>query len=239
MGVEDKKKCEGLRRTEALAALGSVSAGVTHEVRNAMTGILGLTQVAQRRHATRPEATGELLVLIEQESQRCVEILTRFLNYTRAHDNVRAEIELADVIGDVGKLVSHQLTMNQVRLQFDAESDVPRVRVDVSAFKQVVLNLVINAMHAIGTRGGQVSIRVRRFGDGHAEVLVEDDGPGVPPDLSDCIFEPFFTTKNQAGTGLGLAVSRRIVEEHGGTLTLEDSLGTGAVFAVRLPGVDG
>ncbi len=234
-----ESKNDGARnRTEALAALGQVSAGVTHEVRNAMTGILGFTQVALRRMKSKPEAATELLELIEKETQRCVEILTRFLSFTRPASPGHARLDVAETVDSVGRLMAHQLNMNGVKLDVELADDVPPVLADGSALKQVVLNLMINAMQAMGEGGGRVMVSTRRTDDGFAELRVADDGPGVPAEVAARIFEPFFTTKEEgAGSGMGLAVSRGIIEEHGGTLTLDSVPGQGAMFSLRLPGI--
>jgi signal transduction histidine kinase len=228
----DKKE-----RTESLAALGQVAAGVTHEVRNVMTGILGFAQVAMRKIDAQPEAAGELLLLIEKETQRCVDILTQFLSFTRPVGAPKVPVDVGDVIVSVGRLMHHQLNMNRVKLDVELAPSLPLALADPGALKQVVLNLVINAMHAVGEKGGHVQLSGRRGGDGMLELSVADDGPGVGGDVAERIFEPFFTTKAVGqGSGMGLAVSREIVEEHGGTLRLEpQAAGGGAVFTIRLP----
>jgi two-component system NtrC family sensor kinase len=225
------------KQTESLAALGQVAAGVTHEVRNVMTGILGFAQVARRRLDDKPEAACELLGLIEKETQRCVDILTQFLSFTRPRGAPKVPVDVGEVIVSVGKLTNHQLNMNRVKLEVELEPALPLALADPSALKQVVLNLVLNAMHAVGDKGGHVQLRGRRGGDGMLELSVSDDGPGVAGDVAERIFEPFFTTKPVGqGSGMGLAVSREIVEEHGGTLRLEPpGAGGGAVFMIRLP----
>ncbi|MDB4970764.1 MAG: integral rane sensor signal transduction histidine kinase [Myxococcales bacterium] len=236
----DAKKDDAQARMEALAALGQVGAGVTHEVRNVMTGILGFTQVALKRVHAKPEAAAELLELIEKEAQRCVEILTQYLSFTRPRKRERAPLDLSDVVVSVARLMNHQLNMNRVKLEVELAEDVPLVMADAGALKQVVLNLMINAMQALKGSGGRVQVMGRRTSDGGAEVQVRDDGPGVPPEVAAQIFEPFFTTKPDGeGTGMGLAVSRGIIEEHGGTLTLDSAPGRGAIFSLRLPGIAG
>jgi signal transduction histidine kinase len=227
----------GQERMEALAALGQVAAGVTHEVRNVMTGILGFTQVAMRKVESKPESASELLQLIEKETQRCVDILTQFLSFTRPRGAAKVPINVGDVIVSVGKLMHHQLNMNRVKLEVELARELPLALADAAGIKQVVLNLVINAMQALGDKGGRVILRGRRGADGMLELSVADDGPGVMRDVAERIFEPFFTTKPVGqGSGMGLAVSREIVAEHGGTLRLEPPTADGgAVFTLRLP----
>ena len=236
----EKKKDEAQSHLEALAALGQVGAGVTHEVRNVMTGILGFTQVALKRVQTKPETAAELLELIEKETQRCVEILTQFLSFSRTARREKAAVDLSEVVASVGKLMAHQLNMNRVTLDVDLADDVPRVMADGGALRQVLLNLMLNAMQSLNGLDGRVRVIARRTGDGGAEVQVQDDGPGVPADVAARIFEPFFTTKPDGeGTGMGLSVSRGIVEEHGGTLMLHNGSEGGATFSFKLPGLPG
>ena len=228
---------DGAERIETLAALGQVAAGVTHEVRNVMTGILGFAQVAMRKIDGDPQAVSELLQLIEKETQRCVDVLTQFLSFTRPSGAAKVPVDIGDIIVSVGRLMHHQLNMSRVKLDVELAPALPLALADASALKQVVLNLVINAMHAVGDKGGHVQLRAQRGGDGMLELSVADDGPGVAGDVAERIFEPFFTTKPVGqGSGMGLHVSRGIVEEHGGTLRLEPaSTGGGAVFTIRLP----
>ena len=228
---------DGQERMEALAALGQVAAGVTHEVRNVMTGILGFAQVAMRKVDSNPETASELLGLIEKETQRCVDVLTQFLSFTRPSGAAKVPVDVGDVVVSVGKLMQHQLNMNRVKLEMDLAPELPLALADPSALKQVLLNLVINAMHAVGEKGGRVQLRGRRGGDGMLELSVADDGPGVSADVAARIFEPFFTTKPIGkGSGMGLAVSREIIEDHGGTLRLEpQAAGGGVRFTIRLP----
>jgi two-component system, NtrC family, sensor kinase len=238
--MSGQKRDDDEERAAALAALGQVAAGVTHEVRNVMTGVLGFTQVAKKRLPTQPESVAELLELIEKESQRCVEILTHFLGFTRTRRGDKLPVDLRDVVTSVCKIMAHQLNMNRVKLEVAVDDDVPRVSADAAALKQVVLNLMINAMQAQlplqNGHDGLVRVTARRASDGAALVEVHDDGPGVPAELAGKIFEPFFTTKPAGqGTGMGLAVSRDIVEEHGGTLTLAPPADGGATFSLKLP----
>jgi signal transduction histidine kinase len=224
---------EARARMAQLAALGQVAAGVTHEVRNVMTGVLGFTQVAKKRAETEPENVGELLGMIEKESQRCLEILTNFLRFTRPRRHDLQPVALRDVVDGACRLMAHPLGLRHMKLEVSI-GDAPLVLGDRAALEQVVLNLMLNAMQAQDD-GGTVRVSLSRSGTG-AEIRVADDGPGVPEDVAARLFQPFFTTKGD-GTGMGLHVSRDVAVEHGGTLTLERGEGRGAVFALKLPGI--
>ena len=223
------------QRLETLAAVGQFGAGVTHEVRNVMTGILGFAQVARRKCVGQPQAAAEMLEFIETESLRCLEILTQHLGFTRRQDPTRRAFALCDIVASVSRLTGHQLTMNRVKLEVDLAADLPSLHGDSGALKQVILNLVMNAMQALGSDGGRIRMVGRRASDGFVELQIADDGPGVSAEVAARIFEPFFTTKPDGeGTGLGLSLSRKIVEDHGGTLSLTTA-SSGAVFTLLLP----
>ena len=225
-------------RMETLAAVGQVGAGVTHEVRNVMTGILGFAQLARGKAASKPEKTDELLQLIEKESMRCLDILTQYLSFTRPRAPEHAPVDLSQVVAGVDKLVHHHLHLHKVKLHLQLAADLPAVRGDAGALKQVLLNLIMNAMHAMKTTGGTVRIVGARHADGAAQLHVQDDGPGGPAALAGRSFDPFFSTKPVGeGTGMGLSVSRTIVEQHGGTLSLDGNGAamSGATFTLYLP----
>jgi len=222
-----------LERLESLAALGQLAAGVTHEVRNAMTGIVGFLQVARKKSAD--AELEQLLALVESESQRCIEVLKQFLAFSRPLEGTRAPVDLRAAIERVARLTRHRLGLQQIRIDVEVEGSPPPIVADAAALQQVLLNLVLNAMQALDGRSGRVTLALRDGGDGTVVLQVRDDGPGVPAELAARIFEPFFSTKPAGqGTGLGLAVSRTLIEQHGGSLSLERTA-TGATFTIRLP----
>jgi two-component system NtrC family sensor kinase len=222
-----------LQRLEALATLGRLGAGVSHEVRNIMTGLIGFAQVARHELEAQPAQAAELLGHLERELQRCLEMLTSYLRFSREGGAMRQPLELPGLIADVARLVGPQLRLGGVKLAIDCPSDLPAALGDAQALRQVLLNLVVNAMQAMPS-GGEVRVTARVDG-GRVMARVHDDGPGVPTELAARIFEPFFTTKpDGVGTGLGLSVSRDLVEAQGGTLALEASA-RGACFVIGLP----
>jgi two-component system, sporulation sensor kinase E len=241
---------EDMARLQKLAALGQMGAGITHEVRNVMTGILGFAQVARQRldeDAKAAPAGGstdagaeskeprELVAMIEQEARRCLEILSAFLEMSRPAGALRERVDLPSLVRDVARLTAHQLSLHGARLELAIDEAAPPVLGRQGALKQVLLNLTLNAMQAMEPRGGEVRIAVRGDGD-EAVVEVSDEGPGIAEQARARLFEAFATTKAAGkGTGLGLFVSRRIVEDHGGTIAAESEEGRGARFVIRLP----
>lgn len=220
-----------IRLLERRAHVGTMAAGIGHEVRNALTGVLGFAQIAQRR-ADDPTETRGYLQVIERETVRALAILESFLAAGRIAPQ-RVAIELNALATSSAQLVRSAFHVGQVEVALDLDDQLGLVFGDADALRQVVLNLAFNAAQAMAD-GGAVCLSTRAEAD--AIVLrVADDGPGVPIELRDQIFTPFFTTRAD-GTGLGLAVSAAIVAEHGGVLALEPSE-RGATFAMRLPRV--
>jgi signal transduction histidine kinase len=224
-----------LVQSEKLAAFGQLGAGIAHEVKNPLAGILGCAQLALRK-ATPGGPIHDNLKLIEKETKRCKVIVENLLKFARqekaAFDNIRVNAAIDDAIA----IISHQLSLQKVTLEKQLGQDLPIVVGNANQLQQVVINLLMNAQQAVGG-SGTVSVTSRLIRDNRVEIRVQDSGPGVPPELRKKIFEPFFTTKpNGTGTGLGLSVSFGIIKDHGGEIDLESEPGKGATFIVRLPG---
>ena len=222
-----------LVRSEKLAAFGQLGAGITHEVKNPMTGILGFAQIAQQKLDDKPKLK-ELLQLIETETKRCRDILVNFLKFARQGSVEFAALDVNQVVSETAKIVNHQLMIHKVKLQIDLGQDVPQVHGNLQELQQVVFNLAINAQQAMAD-GGQVKISTTRS-NGEAVIEVADDGPGIPDEVQKHLFEPFFTTKPPGeGTGLGLSICYGIVRDHRGTIAVHSTVGKGTIFTVRLP----
>jgi two-component system sensor histidine kinase PilS (NtrC family) len=173
--------------------------------------------------------------IVQRETERLNTLVTDFLNYARPKEPVRRPIRLRPLVEDTvevfrrrsaGKVPDIQLELPDLQAELDADQ-----------LRQVLWNLLSNAADAAGGQG-HVTVRAEMNGDrsGDLELSVQDDGPGVPPELRAKIFDPFFTTKEE-GSGLGLAIVQRIAEAHGGTVEVREAAGGGSLFAVRVPGV--
>jgi signal transduction histidine kinase len=215
---------------ERLAALGELSAVVAHEVRNPL-GVI-FNSLGSLHHLLRPEGDARLLLeVIQEEADRLNRIVGDLLDFARpAEPAIRAE-PLERLLEDSLVAALAQVE-GAVEVHREYDPDVPPVPVDSHQIRQAVLNLAVNALQSM-PRGGVLTVRTRCEGP-WAVVEVSDSGPGIPADLRPRIFEPFFTTK-ATGTGLGLAVVRRIAEGHGGTLDLAPPGPGGATFQLRLP----
>lgn len=222
-----------LVQSEKMAAFGQLGAGITHEVKNPMTSIVGFTQLALRK-LDDPAAAEELLKLVEQEALRCQEILVNFLKFARAGAGEQAPVQVSEVVQGAARILKHQLNLTGVKLDLDLADGMPTVQGNAAELQQVLLNLAINAQQAM-PKGGRVIMKTERRADG-VVIEVTDDGPGIPEAIRTKIFEPFFTTKRAGeGTGLGLSVSFGIIKAHKGTIDVTSAEGQGCSFRIQLP----
>ena len=217
-----------LLRLQKLAALGELTAGTAHELRNLVSAILGFTQIARERGAG---DAMHYLALIQREATRCHDLLEDQLDLVRTDPADMDLVDVGQVVEHVASSTSYQVGLQRVALRVTASS--LQIRARRGELQHVILNLVINALDATPD-GGEISIICARTGD-MVEIAVTDTGTGIPPELRDTIFTPFFTTKRDKGTGLGLAVCKRILDRHGGTIELDREQTHGARFVVRLP----
>jgi len=244
LGAENARLYEDLRRSyadleraqrriiqgERLAALGEMSAVVAHEVRNPL-GVIFNSLGALRRLVRAPDDAKLLLDIVEEEADRLNRIVGDLLDFARPSTPELRPEPLERVVEDaVGAALAQRPAGVEVARDLDAS--VPPVPMDPRLVRQAVLNVAVNAVQAM-PRGGRLTLRTRRTGE-EALLEIEDTGAGIPDEVRARIFEPFFTTK-ASGTGLGLAVVRRIVEGHGGTVAVRSTPGEGTVFSLRFP----
>ncbi len=223
---------EQLRRAERLSALGEISAGLAHELRNPLAGVKGALDIVSRRVATgTPEA--EFAGIATRELQRLESLVQEFLDYAKPRPPQLGDADMRAVIGRVTSLLRPQAERAGVEIVVDdTDKTFERLRADAEQIEQVLVNVVLNAIQA-SPRGGRVTVTCRRT-DGYYSIDVADQGAGIPPEVRARMFEPFFTTKER-GTGLGLAISQRIVAAHQGEMRISSEGGKGTVFEVRLP----
>jgi two-component system, NtrC family, sensor histidine kinase HydH len=227
---ERERLAEELRRAEHLAVLGRLLAGVAHEVRTPLAGIRSTVQLWQRlpESARTPQSQEAVLQAVD----RLNALVSRLLYFARAGHEERRPVDLNAVVREVLELLRAQAEGQNVRCEADLQPDLPAVSGTAPALQQVVLNLATNAVQVM-PRGGRLWCRTEyRPGAGQVELRVGDTGPGIPAEARAHLFEPFFTTREE-GAGLGLALCREIVRQHGGSIELEE--GPGAVFRVVLP----
>jgi len=216
--------------TERMAALGTLVAGVAHEVNNPLAGMKNCLRRLQRDDLVPSPKRQEYLELMEEGLERIEDVMQHLLDFARPRALRLNEIMVKDVIREGSSLLRPILARRHIELRDDTGD--ARVIADCKQVAQALLNILLNASY-VTQEGGEIRIRIRQR-PGLWGIAVEDDGPGVPPDIRDRIFDPFFTTKPEGeGTGLGLSVTRSIVEAHGGELALEFP-GSGTVATIWL-----
>jgi PAS domain S-box-containing protein len=234
---ELRRQREALIQTEKLAAMGSLLAGVAHELNNPLSVVLGQAAMLSTKIGAGPLA--ERVLKIGNAAERCARIVGAFLALARQRPAERQEVRLNAVVRDTVEMLAYPLRVDNVSVGLNLADDLPPLWADPHQLTQVVVNLVSNAHQAMRETAGprRILLTTRlESADGGAVLEVADTGPGIPPAIQARIFEPFFTTKPTGqGTGLGLSLCQGIVESHGGTIRLQSAPGHGAVFRVELP----
>lgn len=217
---------------ERLAELGRLTAGIAHEVRNPLATIGFALELLCRDGELTP-FQNEMAEKIEVEIERLRSLTDGLLSFSSGRERCRRLVALNDLLDDVLRLTRFELQRHAVTLTTEF-AELPLVSADPNQLKQVVINLIMNAIQAMDGQG-TITLRTKRCGD-LVELSVGDTGPGITPDLLESIFAPFFTTKPEGeGTGLGLHLCRNIIREHGGEILVDSPPGGGAIFRVRLP----
>lgn len=229
---EDEKK---LLRAEQMMAVGQVAAGVAHELRNPLTSIKGLVQVNLREQGERGLPV-EDLEIIEHEIRRMEKTLQTFLDFARPPKPERRLQDVGAILGRVLAVVGGRSRKQSVVLNFLPPEKAALAEVDGDQIQQLLLNLVLNALDAM-PHGGTIEVDLRPPFDGYLEIYVRDTGPGIAPHVLPKVFESFVSSK-ETGVGLGLPLSRRIAEDHGGSLTAYNLPVEGACFLLRLPATE-
>lgn len=235
--AEKRELARRAQVTEKLAAVGTMTAGLSHEIRNPLNAAALQLSVLERRLRKLPDAQQgpllEPLLLVRDEIRRLDHILEDFLQFARPREFRPGVVDVRELMRRVVDLLSGQAESRKVTLeQGVVEDGVPPVTGEEERLRQVLINLCLNGLEA-SPEGGHVTLSAGHEA-GRVWLTVDDSGPGVPPEIRDRLFEPFFTTKAQ-GSGLGLPIVHAIVTQHGGTLEVGTAPGGGARFILRLP----
>jgi len=224
---------EGLRRADRLQAIGELAAGLVHEIRNPLTGIVATLSHWQHQGDLSPawqEAVGRML----HETTRVEVLLTDLLNYARPRPPHHQEVLIRDLFAQVASLLAAQVAAAEVSLSIEVEPEWLTAVIDPHQFEQVLLNLCLNAVQAMAA-GGALYLGAAHRPDG-VQIEVRDTGMGIPEADLPHLFQPFFTTKHRGeGSGLGLALVQRIVQDHQGKVVVESAPGRGTTFSIHLP----
>lgn len=231
--LEKRELADQLKHADRLATIGQLAAGIAHELNNPLTDILGFAQLASS-NPDLPEETYQDLEKIVKSSLYAREVIKKVLFFSRqSHPKVTAT-DLNHMITEWTRFFERRCAQNKIGIKLDLDGHLPTTRCDPGQLNQVLVNLVINAIHAM-PQGGVLTIRTG-IADGQILIAIEDTGIGIKPEIFNKIFLPFFTTKEvDKGTGLGLSVVYGIVKEHGGTVSVQSRIGQGSTFTVQLP----
>lgn len=228
-----KSQQEQLVLSERLAAVGTLARGIGHEFGNILLSIMGNADLALQ--TKEPKEMEDALKIIAKSSDRAA-ILVRNLQSMVKMERRREKLALSVPVKEALELIGHELKKKAIKVVEDFAADLPELNLNKIEMGQVILNMAINSIHALEPKGGEIRIRAK-LDDKKAGVILEfeDTGCGIPDDHIDRVFEPLFTTKGGKGSGIGLSVSKKIVENHGGRISVESAVGKGTVFTIWLP----
>ena len=232
-------------RGEKLASVGLLASGVAHELNNPLTGILTFSHLLRRKMPdSSPDA--EDMDLVIRETKRCAAIIKRLLDFAREKQPEKKFNDINQIIEDTVRIVERPAHLRDIEITMDLDRKLPPIWIDADQIKQVIMNMIVNAQHAV-EQTGSIAIRTRRAAEPRpspqaaepvpmVEISIVDTGCGIPEKNLRRIFDPFFTSKDVGkGTGLGLSVSHGIVEAHGGIIEVQSKVGEGSTFSVFLP----
>jgi two-component system NtrC family sensor kinase len=233
---------EKLVQSQKLASIGELSAGIGHEINNPLAIISQETEWMQHlvKRIGEGDSTGiaelqDSLKEVFHQVDRCREITQNLLDFARRKEPVFQEVNVNKLIEDLSRLVEKEAILHQIEIRRDFQKDLPLVHTDAPSLRQVVLNLLTNATHAV-EKDGKIRIATKSSQNGSVDIIVADTGCGIPKDHLTKIFDPFFTTKPEGkGTGLGLSICHGIVDKLGGRISVSSEVGKGATFVVTLP----
>lgn len=221
-----------LQTADRLTALSRVSGGVAHEVKNPLNAILLHVEVARSKLARGDTNVAQQMEIVSREILRLDRVVKTFLDFTRPVELHFTNVELHELLSEILELARPQAESSKIRVSVDEDARGGEVRVDRDLLKQAFLNVVVNAIESM-PNGGELRFESRTNSE-TAEIRISDTGPGIPPDIRDKIFLLYFTTK-MAGSGIGLAMTFRIVQLHDGTIDFTSEPGKGTTFVIRLP----
>jgi signal transduction histidine kinase len=231
-----------MKRTDRLKSLETIAGGFAHEIRNPLTSIKTFIQLAPERKDD-PEFIREFSRIVLDDVYRIERLIEEILDYARYMEPKLTEEDVNDIVSSCLYFIDVKADSRGIKIEKELASDLPRVMLDRQQIKQVLLNLFLNALDAMGEQGGTLRVRTRKLtkpgGKVWAQIETEDTGHGIQEMNLEHIFDPFFTTKHESGehegTGLGLTIVHQIIQEHHGEIRVKSTVGTGTTFIVNLP----
>lgn len=242
---EDLRQSQTLmRRTDRLRSLETIAGGFAHEIRNPLTSIKTFIQLAPDRKDD-AEFIRDFSRIVLDDVYRIERLIQEILDYARYMEPKLTEEDVNDLVSSCLYFIDVKARSRGIRIEKELAPELPRVMLDRQQMKQVLLNLLLNALDAIGERTGMLRVKTAAMmtpeGSAWIQIAVEDTGHGISAADLDHIFDPFFTTKHKSGenegTGLGLAIAHQIIREHRGTIQVQSAVGSGTTFRVNLPSI--
>ncbi|AOT69183.1 ATP-binding protein [Geosporobacter ferrireducens] len=234
--TEMKKLQYHIQRNDKLAALGELSTGVAHEIRNPLAIIKAVGQTMKSEIQDNKEALKELEI-IDEEVERANKIVTTLMKFAKPNKNIMEYCMINNVIDDILMIMNKYIVQNEVSIVFNRMADSQEIKVDKELLKQAFMNIIFNGVDAMA-RGGILKIATENLENKWIKIRFEDTGMGIEEKHLEKIFNPFFTTKDE-GTGLGLSIVHRIIEDHNGLINVSSKAGQGTIFEILLPAGEG
>lgn len=240
---EDLRRSQTLmRRTDRLRSLEIIAGGFAHEIRNPLTSIKTFIQLAPERKED-AEFIRDFSRVVLDDVYRIERLIQEILDYARYMEPRLTDEDMNEIVSSCLYFIDVKAQSRQIKIEKELANELPRVMLDRQQIKQVLLNLLLNAMDAMADKGGALRVRTHRLSKPGEQVWVqievEDTGEGIAPENLEHIFDPFFTTKHESaeheGTGLGLTIAHQIIQEHHGDIHVESTLGLGTTFYISLP----
>lgn len=240
---EDLRRSQTLmRRTDRLRSLEIIAGGFAHEIRNPLTSIKTFIQLAPERKDD-AEFIRDFSKVVLDDVHRIERLIQEILDYARYMEPKLTDEDLNEIVASCLYFIDVKAESRGIKIEKELANDLPRVMLDRQQIKQVLLNLLLNAMDAMADKGGALKVRTQRLSkpgeQAWVQIEVEDTGPGISPENLEHIFDPFFTTKHESGehegTGLGLTIAHQIIHEHQGDIHVESTPGMGTTFYISLP----
>jgi signal transduction histidine kinase len=237
MMIELEKRQEQLIQSRKIASIGTLTSGIAHEINNPINNLsLTLEALIEDGETMEGKERQQLYQQAMDQADRTSEIVKNLLEFSRASHPKIEDIDLEELVDKTARLLNNEMELNNIRFVKEVSGSLPRLRLDKGGLQQVLLNLFINSVHAIGKDGELKVVLGSNEIPGEIKLDVIDSGPGIPEDYIDQVFDPFFTTKNEGeGTGLGLSVSYTIIKKNGGRMEVHSKPGEGACFSIMLP----
>lgn len=223
-----------LAYNEKMAELGKISAGVVHELNAPLSVIISASQMIMREAGV-PEIVNEMIARISSEAQRLSHLTKGLLNFSNLDDSI-SEVDVNLTADFILNFLNYEAARRAVLIIKKFDHTLPVIRLDANLLKQILLNIIMNALQAMEAEGGKLLVETTAAGDCAVRFIISDNGPGIPAGTIDHIFDRYFTTKKPGeGTGLGLFVTKKLVESFGGEITVANRSGGGVTFTVTIP----